>query len=74
LYGAFVWARRALNSQKRRFPARGRQDLDAPRSIGYKLIVLAALRAICEKTAELASHLAPNSAGVPLAPGEYVIA
>jgi hypothetical protein len=22
LYGAFVWARRALNSQKRRFPAR----------------------------------------------------
>jgi hypothetical protein len=22
LYGVFVWARRALNSQKRRFPAR----------------------------------------------------
>ena len=22
MYGAFVWARRALNSQKRRFPAR----------------------------------------------------
>ena len=27
LYGVFVWARRALNSQKRRFPARaGRQE------------------------------------------------
>jgi hypothetical protein len=26
LYGAFVWARRALNSQKRRFPARAVND------------------------------------------------
>ena len=26
LYGAFVWARRALNSQKRRFPARADPD------------------------------------------------
>ena len=39
-------------------------DPTAPISVGYKLMLLSALRAICEKTSELSSHLAPNSGGV----------
>jgi hypothetical protein len=35
-------------------------DPSAPLSTGYKLMLLSALRAICEKTSELSSHLAPN--------------
>jgi hypothetical protein len=34
LYGCFVWASRALNSQKRRFPAPGSGAADVPRGAG----------------------------------------
>ena len=30
LYGVFVWARRALNSRKRWFPARAEEPVDVP--------------------------------------------
>jgi ABC-type multidrug transport system fused ATPase/permease subunit len=40
------------------------ENARVPVTVGYKLIALAALRAVCEKTAHLASHLSPNSAGV----------
>jgi hypothetical protein len=43
LYGAFVWARRALNRQKRRFPARAVVKRDQP----GRLVALAAAAAGC---------------------------
>jgi hypothetical protein len=44
LYGAFVWARRAIKHQKRRFPARavaflaGNQEGDNPLTLGGEAV------------------------------------
>ena len=35
-YGAFVWARRALNRKKRRVPARAVQEVRRPRRLGHE--------------------------------------
>ena len=42
LYGAFVWTRRALNSPKRRFPARAGADLNGRDRLGHTALHLAA--------------------------------
>jgi hypothetical protein len=54
LYGAFVWARRALNIQKQRFPARavswchpGRNEFGATRSAPSRSAILGSGTAAC---------------------------